>query len=61
MNFQFSADSVNTVREFFTNEEWDIIDHALSEFQDHCGEDEEQDRNFDSVNAKLSAMFKMTK
>jgi len=26
---------LNTVRDFFTNEQWDLIDYALSEYQDH--------------------------
>ena len=30
-----------TVREFFSSDEWDIIDAALSEYQDHFDTDEE--------------------
>ena len=26
---------INLVREFFTDEQWDVIDSALSEYQDH--------------------------
>ena len=30
-----------TVRAFFSSDEWDIIDAALSEYQDHYDTDEE--------------------
>ena len=30
-----------TVREYFSSDEWDIIDAALSEYQDHYDTDEE--------------------
>ena len=30
-----------TVREFFSSDEWDIIDAALSEYQDHYDTDED--------------------
>ena len=31
----YSHNDINLVREFFTDEQWDTIDSALSEFQDH--------------------------
>lgn len=30
-----------TVREFFSSDEWDLIDAALSEYQDHFDTDED--------------------
>ena len=32
---------LNTVRDFFTDAQWDLIDSALSEYQDHDEECEE--------------------
>jgi len=34
-NKQISHKDLNTVRDFFTDEQWDLIDYALSEYQDH--------------------------
>ena len=34
-NKQISHKDLNTVRDFFTAEQWDLIDYALSEYQDH--------------------------
>ena len=31
----YSHKDVNLVRDFFTDEQWDLIDYALSEYQDH--------------------------
>ena len=31
----YSHNDINLVREFFTDEHWDVIDSALCEFQDH--------------------------
>ena len=31
----YSHNDINLVREFFTDEQWDAIDSALCEFQDH--------------------------
>ena len=40
LNFEINGKQVahkdlNTVRDFFTNDQWDLIDYALSEYQDH--------------------------
>ena len=32
---QISHKDLNIVRDFFTDEQWDLIDYALSEYQDH--------------------------
>ena len=34
-NKQISHKDLNTVRDFFTDDQWDLIDYALSEYQDH--------------------------
>ena len=38
---QISHKDLNIVRDFFTDEQWDLIDSALSEYQDHDEECEE--------------------
>lgn len=43
-----------SIKEFFTNEEWDAIYDAMSEFQDHG--DCESDLT-DSVQSKISKLF----
>ena len=52
--------SATIYRGLFTDAEWDIIDEALSEYQDHLGEDEEQEQNYYSLQAKIYAIFKLT-
>ena len=32
---QIAHKDLNTVRDFFTDEQWDLIDYALCEYQDH--------------------------
>ena len=34
-NKEISHKDLNVVRDFFTDEQWDVIDYALSEYQDH--------------------------
>ena len=31
----FSYDQIQTIKSFFTDSQWDLIDSALSEYQDH--------------------------
>ena len=31
----YSHEDVNLIRDFFTDNQWDLIDSAISEFQDH--------------------------
>ena len=31
----FSYDQLQTIKSFFTDSQWDLIDSALSEYQDH--------------------------
>ena len=32
---QIAHKDLNTVRDFFTDDQWNLIDRALSEYQDH--------------------------
>ena len=34
-NKEISHKDLNVIRDFFTDEQWDLIDYALSEYQDH--------------------------
>ena len=34
-NKEISHKDLNVVRDFFTDEQWDLIDYALNEYQDH--------------------------
>ena len=31
----YSHKDMNLIRDFFTDEQWDLLDYALSEYQDH--------------------------
>ena len=48
-------------RQLFTDAEWQIIDYALSEYQDHLDEDDNEIEICDSIQAKLNAIFSLTK
>ena len=45
----YSHNDINLVREFFTDEQWDVIDSALCEFQDH-------DASYDIVHETLDVI-----
>lgn len=45
---------IQAIKDFFTEEEWDAIYNALSEYQDHG--DEETDL-VDSIQSKLHMLF----
>jgi|TARA_B100000035_G_scaffold309704_1_gene316322 hypothetical protein len=48
-------------RQLFTDAEWQIIDYALSEYQDHLDDDDNEIEIYDSIQAKLNAIFSLTK
>ena len=48
-------------RQLFTDAEWQIIDYALAEYQDHLDEDDNEIEIYDSIQAKLNAIFSLTK
>ena len=48
-------------KQLFTDAEWQIIDYALSEYQDHLDEDDGEIEIYESIQAKLNAIFTLTK
>ena len=52
-----SVKELQIIRNYFTDEQWDVIDMALNEFQDH---DEYVDI-LDTVGAKLQTVFDKTR
>lgn len=55
MTRDYSYDQKETIKSFFTNDEWDAIDSALADFQDYG--DRETDLA-DSVGNKIYELFK---
>ena len=53
MNKTTSKTEYQTVRNFLTNDQWDLIDRALNEYQDH---DEFADE-VDTLGARLQDLF----
>ena len=51
----YSYDQKETIKSFFTNDEWDAIDSAMQDFQDY-GESESE--LTDSVGRKIYELFK---
>ena len=45
-----------TVRAFFSSDEWDIIDAALSEYQDHYDTDEEA-ATYNTLVGRIAHLF----
>ncbi len=54
MNKKLAKTNLETVRSFFTEEEWDAIDSALADFQDY-GERETELMN--SIGQKMNDLF----
>jgi len=52
-----SVKELQIIRNYFTDEQWDVIDMALNEFQDH---DDYVDV-LDTVGAKLQTVFDKTR
>ena len=51
--------SATIYRGLFTDEEWNVIDCALSEYQDHFdGSDTREEIIYNRVQDKISAIFK---
>ena len=48
-------------KQLFTDAEWQIIDYALSEYQEHLDEDDNEIEIYNSIQAKLNAIFTLTK
>ena len=53
--------SATIYRGLFTDEEWNVIDCALSEYQDHFdGSDTREEIIYNRVQDKISAIFRLT-
>ena len=52
-----SVKELQIIRNFFTDEQWDVIDMALNEFQDH----DEYVEVVDTVGAKLQTVLDKTR
>ena len=52
-----SVKELQIIRNYFTDEQWDVIDMALNEFQDH----DEYVEVVDTVGAKLQTVFDKTR
>jgi len=56
MNTTNTKTEYQVVRDFLTDAQWDLIDAALNEYQDHFDTDEDSEI-LDSVGAKLQSVF----
>tara|TARA_Y100001936_G_scaffold251032_1_gene305564 strand:+ start:3652 stop:3843 length:192 start_codon:yes stop_codon:yes gene_type:complete len=53
--------SATIYKGLFTDEEWNVIDSALSEYQDHFdGSDTPEEITYNRVQQKISAIFRLT-
>ena len=57
MTRDFSSTQLQTVRAFFTENEWDAIDSALADYQDYGDNEAEL---MSSIGDKMTEMFKRT-
>ena len=53
--------SATIYKQLFTDAEWQIIDYALSEYQDHLDEDDNEIEIYNSILAKINGIFTVTK
>ena len=57
----YTMSMFNNLKEMFTDDEWTIIDRALSEYQDHFdGSDTEEEIIYNQVCDKISDIFSVT-
>ena len=56
MNKTTSKTEYQTVRNFLTDDQWDLLDAALNEYQDHFDTDEDASI-LDSLGARLQDLF----
>jgi len=52
----FSFEQKEIIKSFFTDAEWDVIDAALNEYQDHFDTNEDAEV-LDNVGMKLQSLF----
>ena len=55
-----TKNDLQIIREYFSENEWDLIDSALSEYQDHYDADDQTD-TYDGLQSKLAGLFRLTK
>ena len=55
MTRDFSFEQLQTIRSFFTNDEWDTIEYALADYQDYGDKESELASR---VGNKLYQLFK---
>ena len=53
LTMKVSKKELTIIRNFFTDEQWDVIDAALNEFQDHDGYED----ILDTIGEKLQSLF----
>ena len=61
MSLDSQKTSAAIYKQLFTDAEWQIIDYSLSEYQDHLDEDDNEIEIYNSIQAKLNAIFTLTK
>ena len=54
----YSFDQLQTIKGFFTEDEWDAIDSALADYQDYGDKEAEL---MSSIGSKVYEMYKRTK
>jgi|TARA_B100000073_G_scaffold299027_1_gene264790 hypothetical protein len=61
MSLDSQVTSATIYKGLFTDDEWTIIDRALSEYQDHFdGDDTYEEIVYNRVVDKISAIFRLT-
>ena len=58
MTRDFSVDQLQTIKSFFTDDEWNAIDSALADYQDYGDNEAEL---MSSIGDKMYQMFKRTR
>ena len=58
MTRDFSFEQLQTIKSFFTDDEWNAIDSALADYQDYGDNEAEL---MSSIGDKMYQMFKRTK
>ena len=57
MTRDFSVDQLQTIKSFFTDDEWNAIDSALADYQDYGDNESEL---MSSIGDKMYQMYKRT-
>jgi hypothetical protein len=54
---QIAHKDLNIVRDFFTDEQWDLIDYALNEYQDHDDSTEKCKETLDVISQLFRSSY----